>query len=246
MKFMQPISVRTSFLALSFVAIASLGGVLTACSNAPQNGSTTSQNQAQAPSTPDTQAGGKQDMMHGGSMNHGSGMDHSMSMDLGPADADYDLRFVDAMTPHHQGAVEMAQEVLSKSQRPEMKKLAEDIIAAQNREIEQMKQWRQAWYPKAASTPMAWHAPMNHMMAMSSEQMQAMMMKGDLGAADDEFDLRFINAMMPHHEGALVMAQDALSKSKRPEIKKLAQEIVTSQQKEIDQMKQWRQAWYKQ
>jgi uncharacterized protein (DUF305 family) len=246
MKFMQLTSLRSSFLALSFVAIASLGGVLTACSNAQESGSTTSQNQAQAPSTPATEAGGKQDTMHGGSMNHGSGMNHSMSMDLGPADADYDLRFVDAMTPHHQGAVEMAKEALSKSKRPEIKKLAQDIIAAQNREINQLKQWRQAWYPKAGSTPMAWHAPMNHMMAMSPEQMQAMMMKGDLGAADAQFDLRFINAMMPHHEGALVMGQDALSKSKRPEIKKLAQEIVTSQQKEIDQMKQWRQAWYKQ
>jgi uncharacterized protein (DUF305 family) len=246
MKFMQLVFLRTSFLALSFVAIASLGGVLTACSNASQSGSTTSQNQAQAPSTPDTQAGGKQDMMHGGSMNHGSGMDHSMSMDLGPADADYDLRFVDAMIPHHQGAVEMAQEVLNKSQRPEMKKLAQDIIAAQNREIEQMKQWRKAWYPKAGSKPMAWHAPMNHMMEMSPEQMQAMMMKGDLGAADAEFDLRFLNAMIPHHEGALVMAKDVLNKSKRPETKQLAQEILTSQQKEIDQMKDWRKAWYKQ
>ncbi len=42
-------------------------------------------------------------------MNHGSGMNPSMTMDLGPADANYDLRFIDAMTPHHQGAVEMAQ-----------------------------------------------------------------------------------------------------------------------------------------
>jgi uncharacterized protein (DUF305 family) len=127
-----------------------------------------------------------------------------------------------------------------------MKKLAQNIIAAQKREINQMKQWRQAWYPKADSKPMAWHAQMNHMMAMSPEQIQAMMMKGDLGAADAELDLRFLNAMIPHHEGALVMAQDVLSKSKRPEMKKLAQEILTSQEKEIDQMKQWRKAWYKQ
>jgi len=246
MKFMQLVSLRTSFLALSFVAIASIGGVLTACSNTSQSGSTTSGNQNQAQNTPATEAGSKQDMMHDGNMNHGSGMNHNMSMDLGPADADYDLRFVDAMIPHHQGAVEMAQEVLNKSQRPEMKKLAEDIIAAQHREIEQMKQWRKAWYPKAGSKPMAWHAPMNHMMEMSPEQMQAMMMKGDLGAADAEFDLRFLNAMIPHHEGALVMAKDVLNKSKRPELKQLAQEILTSQQKEIDQMKDWRKAWYKQ
>jgi uncharacterized protein (DUF305 family) len=238
-KLMQPISVRTGFLALTIVAIASLGGVLTACSNA-------SQNQAQAPSTPDTQVGGKQDMMHGGTMNHGSGMNHNMSMDLGPADADYDLRFVDAMIPHHQGAVEMAKEALSKSQHPEIKKLAQDIIAAQNREINQLKQWRQVWYPKADSTPMAFDEKMGHMMPMSQSQMQDMMMKGDLGAADAQFDLRFINAMIPHHEGAITMAQDAASKSKRPEIKKLAQDILTSQQKEIDQMKEWRQSWYKQ
>lgn len=72
------------------------------------------------------------------------------------------------------------------------------------------------------------------------------MMSMDLGAADDQFDLRFLNAMIPHHEGAVVMAQDALSKSKRPEIQKLAQEIITSQKAEIQQMQQWKQAWYKQ
>jgi len=41
----------------------------------------------------------------------------------------------------------------------------------------------------------------------------------NLGATDDQFDLRLLNAMIPHHEGAVVMANDALNKSKRPEIK---------------------------
>lgn len=71
-------------------------------------------------------------------------------------------------------------------------------------------------------------------------------MKGDLGAANSQFDLRFINAMIPHHQGAVTMAKDALAKSKRPEIKQVAEDIVTAQQKEIDQLKEWRQAWYKQ
>ena len=52
--------------------------------------------------------------------------------------------------------------------------------------------------------------------------------------------------MIPHHEGALVMAEDALKKSKRPEMKKLSEEILTSQKQEIQQMKEWRKAWYKQ
>jgi uncharacterized protein (DUF305 family) len=83
------------------------------------------------------------------------------------------------------------------------------------------------------------------MMAMSPEQIQAMRMDMDLGAADGEFDLRFLNGMIPHHQGAVMMAKDALNKSKRPEIKKLAQAIISSQTAEIKQMQQWQQTWYK-
>ncbi|MBD2306871.1 DUF305 domain-containing protein [Chroococcidiopsis sp. FACHB-1243] len=194
-------------------------------------------------SSNNTNAHMKQNMQHGGSMmQHGSGM----SMDLGPADANYDLRFIDAMRMHHQGAIEMAKEAQQKSKRPEIKKLADNIITAQNREIGQMKQWRQTWYPKAGKQMMAYHSQMGHMMPMSSDQMQGMMMSQDLGAADSQFDLRFINAMIPHHEGAVTMAQDALKKSQRPEIKQLAKNIIIDQQKEIAQMKQWRKAWYNQ
>ena len=81
-----------------------------------------------------------------------------MAINLGPADADYDLRFIDGMTPHHQGAVLMAKEVQQKSKRPEMKQLADNIIKAQNQEIEQMKQWRKNWYPQAGNQPMAYDA----------------------------------------------------------------------------------------
>lgn len=235
---MKPVSLKTGFAALTLTATAALtSGVLAACSKAPTS-------QTQPPNiTAATSASSKQDVAQGHNM---GGMNHNMSMDLGPADADYDLRFIDGMTVHHQGAVNMAKEVLQKSKRPEMKKLATNIITAQNREINQMKEWRKSWYAKADNTPMAYHAQMGHMMAMTPEQMQSMMMSMDLGAADDQFDLRFLNAMIPHHEGALVMAEDALKKSKRPEMKKLSQEILTSQKQEIEQMKQWRQAWYKQ
>jgi len=239
MKLMQPISLKTSFLTFTLVVSASLtSGVVTACSNQP------SQSQNQVPNTTATDVSAKQDMAQG-SMNHGSGMNHSMTIDLGAADANYDLRFIDAMIVHHQGAVEMAKEAQQKSQRPQIKKLAEDIIKAQNKEINQMKQWRQAWYPKAGDKPMAHNTQMGHMMEMSSEQMNSMLMNMDLGAANAQFDLRFINAMIPHHQGAITMAQDALGKSKRPEIKQLAQEIIKAQKAEIKQMQQWRQAWYK-
>jgi uncharacterized protein (DUF305 family) len=179
---------------------------------------------------------------HGGmgNMNHGS----SHNMDLGPADNNYDLRFIDGMTPHHQGALVMAKEVLQKSQRPELRKFANQILADQQKEISQMQKWRKDWYPKAGKELMGWHAAGNHMMPMTDAQISAMRMDQPLGKADKQFDLRFLNAMIPHHEGAVQMAKDLQQKSKRPETIELAKNIITSQQAEIDKMKQWRKAWY--
>lgn len=122
--FIQLISWKTGFLALTLT-------IVTACLNSAQN-------QAQNPTVTDT--GG----MPG--MDYGSGMNHSMAMDLRPADADYDLRFIDGMIPHHQGAVEMAENASKKTKRPEIKKIAQDILTSQQPEIEQMQQWRKAWY----------------------------------------------------------------------------------------------------
>ena len=57
-------------------------------------------------------------------------------------------------------------------------------------------------------------------------------------------DARFIVMMIPHHQGAIAMAELAPSRSHRPEIKALAQRIVTSQSAEIKQMRQWYRQWY--
>jgi uncharacterized protein (DUF305 family) len=174
-----------------------------------------------------------------------TGMHHgTMNMSLGPKNETFDLRFIDAMIPHHQGAIAMAQVAQEKSTRPEIKQLTQAIIAAQEKEIEQMQAWRKAWYPNADEQAVMYDKTMNMDMPMSEQMRSDMMMSGDLGAADDQFDLRFIEAMIPHHEGALVMAHEALQKSDRPEIKQLAQSILSSQQQEIDQMTTWKQSWY--
>lgn len=89
-----------------------------------------------------------------------------------------------------------------------------------------------------------YHESMGHTMPMTEEMRQSMMMSGDLGEADAEFDLRFIDAMIPHHEGAVIMAQEALENSDREEVRQLAQAIIDAQQQEIEQMEQWRQDWY--
>lgn len=225
---------KTGLLRLSLGASLMIAG-LAACSNSAQ---TSTQNPTV---TSSPMAGMDHSSMQGN-------LNHSMSsMNLGAAGAEYDLRFIDAMRPHHQGAIVMAKEAVQKSKRPEIKSLAQNIIVTQNHEEKElMAKWRKQWYPNAPQESIAYDAQTHKSVPMSTAQKDSMAMKMDLGAADNQFDLRFLNAMIPHHEGAIVMAKDALQKSKRPEIKQLAQEITTSQQTEIDQMKQWRKAWYNQ
>jgi uncharacterized protein (DUF305 family) len=220
LRLLAPIAVMLGAIGFGSLAIANL-------TNQHRSNSTISQN-----------SGGMNHdgMKAGGMMNH--------NMDVGPADANYDLRFIDSMIPHHQGALVMAQEVLQKSKRPEVIKLAKSIITEQKKEIAQMQQWRKQWYPKASATPIMWHTEMKHEMAMTPEHKQSMMMSMSLGKADAGFDKRFLDVMIPHHQGAVTMGKDSLQKSTRPEMQKLAQSMIKSQQSEIDLMTQWRQKWY--
>jgi uncharacterized protein (DUF305 family) len=53
------------------------------------------------------------------------------------------------MIPHHESATEMANVVLKESENPEIREIAGTIVDAQEREIEQMRSWRDEWYPES-------------------------------------------------------------------------------------------------
>ena len=59
-----------------------------------------------------------------------------------------------------------------------------------------------------------------------------------------EVDKSFIEMMIPHHQGAVEMAQMAVNKAKSPEVKKLAGSIIKDQNREIGQMRTWYKQWY--
>ena len=148
-----------------------------------------------------------------------------------------DERFIDAMVPHHQGAVEMAEVALENAEHEEIRALAEDVVTAQEAEIEQLKQIKQREFGSS-------EVPME----MSQEQMSGMGMTMDPQelANQDPFDKAFIDAMIPHHKSAIAMASVALEESEIPEIREIARDIVRAQQREIRQMQQWREEWYPQ
>lgn len=58
-----------------------------------------------------------------------------------PLTGDADVDFLAGMIPHHQGAVDMAEVVLKYGKDPKVKKLAQDIVAAQKKEIAMMQAW---------------------------------------------------------------------------------------------------------
>jgi len=139
-------------------------------------------------------------------------------------DGPYDARFIDSMLIHHRGAVEMAQEALEKAEREELKIMAQVIIDAQSAEIEQMRKWREEWYPGEGIS------------AGIGMDMGAMVVPDN---ADLPYDVRWSEAMIEHHLGAVAMAKDALEKSSREEIKQFAREIIQTQEAEIAQMRVW-------
>lgn len=76
-------------------------------------------------------------------------------------------------------------------------------------------------------------------------QMDGMMM-GLEGKSGDEFDKAFLKEMIMHHEGAVQMAEAALQNAEHQEIKDLSSAIISTQNKEIEQMKKWETEWYSQ
>lgn len=149
-----------------------------------------------------------------------------------------DKQFIEQMIPHHESAISMAKLALEKSQRSEIKELANSIIASQSEEITKMKQWYKDWY----GTDVPENSMGNNSMSMNGGMMNNM---GSSTLADaTDFDKAFLTQMISHHQMAVMMAQMMLGNTNRPELKQLGEEIVTAQTKEINQMQSWYKAWY--
>lgn len=154
-----------------------------------------------------------------------------------------DRHFIEQMIPHHDGAVAMAQLALERSKREEVRTLATAIIADQTKEIQDMTGWYKDWFGKdvpKVNTGMIGGG----MMSQSGMHMGG---SEDITALENatDFDKAFLEAMIPHHQMALMMVRMLEAGSSRPEMLKLAKNITTSQSKEILQMQGWYAEWYK-
>lgn len=145
---------------------------------------------------------------------------------------DTDIDFVVGMIPHHEGAVAMAETELKYGKDPEMRALAEWIIMAQKIEIGQMKSW-----VRGRVNP---NAPVKNTEAVTAfkKVMENMHHGMDIDYTGNA-DIDFARGMIPHHQGAIDMAEIELRTGKHQQILKLAGDIINSQQQEIGKMQRW-------
>ena len=152
----------------------------------------------------------------------------------GTAHNDADSEFAQMMIVHHEGALEMAELAIERAGGEEVRALGERIAAAQDPEIELMSGWLTAWgedQPDVAD-----------MGGMGNEGMdmggldQAAAMAELTGLDGSDFDRRFLELMIEHHRGAIVMAETERGEGTNQQATRLAQQIIDDQTAEIAEM----------
>lgn len=132
---------------------------------------------------------------------------------------EFDVAFLSQMIAHHEAAVQMAKDALKGAAKAETRQEAQTVIDAQTKEIAQMTRWLKDWYNAA---------PDASQQALVRDDMKAMM---SMPASTDRM---FFEMMIPHHQGAINMSNLVPERSERAEVKRLAQEIIVAQKKEIE------------
>ncbi len=146
------------------------------------------------------------------------------TMDLGRADRTFDLRYINAMIAHHRGAMLLAEQLQKNTDRPELQTLAADILKGEPVLIEELYTWKKEWYgdSRKVRDPIV----------------------ANLGPKDEKFDLRFLNAIIAHHEAGIEMTQETRIKSSRAEILNNADGVEAFLKGGIETLKGLRSTWY--
>lgn len=157
----------------------------------------------------------------------GHGMGAPGGMGAGPmamADVESEFDYLANMIPHHEEAIVAAQALLAGTETPELEIFAQSIIDVQTAELAQMRTWLATWYPGRDAT-------------VDYEPM----MRDLAGLTGEVLDRAFLEDMIPHHMGAVMMSQQLLSRglAEHDAVVPFAEGIRDAQHAEIFQMATW-------
>lgn len=152
------------------------------------------------------------------------------------APAPYDLQLIDTMSQRHRGAIQMGEMAATKANHAELKQFGEKLVTDQERQVTLLKEWRDQWY---AGKPDAENRRLDgetkSMAGINTAHMDSL--------SGDDFDRMFLDMMIPHNQGAIVMAKEAVDRVEHAELGALSQQIIVVSQREIDMMTQWKSTW---
>lgn len=132
-----------------------------------------------------------------------------------------DAKFLDQFSEHHKDAIEMAKMAEKKAENKDLKKMAQKMVKDQSKEIDQMKSWRQKYYPQAAKTE-------SDMPKMDMSKLES--------SSGHEFDMAFSEMMAKHHQQGIDMVNGVSKELSNPEIKKFAQNAAKKQEDEKEKL----------
>lgn len=145
-------------------------------------------------------------------------------MGLGRADKFVDLRYLDQMATHHKAAMLLASQVEDKTDREEIKTLAKEILTNEPKLIDELYAWKKDWYKdsRAVKDPSV----------------------VNIGGKDDKTDLRFLNALIAHHQEGIAMTEEIKMKSSRKEVLDNADAVEMFLTTTLKTLLEWRSQWY--
>jgi uncharacterized protein (DUF305 family) len=161
-----------------------------------------------------------------------------------------EIGFAQDMSVHHQQAIEMSFLVRERTDRQDIRGFAFDIINTQANQRGMMLGWLDLWEKPLTTTkkPMMWMADsmssMNHSQMndsfTSGAYMPGMATKAEVDQLvtleDKAAEKLFLELMIRHHQGGVMMAEGVIERSDTETVTRLAQTMVNGQQAEIDYM----------
>ena len=140
----------------------------------------------------------------------------------------YDVRFIDEMSAHHHHGAMMAKVAVRKALHAELREMARMMVKVQEEEMSRLHALRARMFPRAP-------AHRDRSIEMDMQQLES--------ANGGEFDLVFLDSMIPHHGGAIFLGNEVQRRGKLAQLRSMGSKIEKSQSIEVEKMRDWRDAW---
>ncbi|MFN3265207.1 MAG: DUF305 domain-containing protein [Deinococcales bacterium] len=148
-----------------------------------------------------------------------------------PLENSPEVTFARDMRAHHMQAVDMATRIRDRTADLKLRILATDMLLTQQNELGQMQAWLDTW-----GLPLTGRDPVMG----GNQEMMGMTTRAEVSSLSilpvREAEIKFLQLMIRHHQGGVMMAQEVLSKNPRAPVKQLANSIMHGQKIEIDAM----------